>query len=136
MKTLTSRVTPAHQDWLDNCAFISRHDTLARSAAATILTQEYENVVPPAQAPPERVIIPLIDRALEPIAKSLPPAKKIRQLPDPLLAELHSFRQLSSGFLCPETSLDTLPEYILFSLIAVLAVAWPILAMLGVMARS
>jgi hypothetical protein len=162
METLTSRVVaPSPPDWLDNCAFTSRHGTLVRSAPRAILTQKFENRVPPKiQAGRERVIFPMIDRALEPLTKplprarelrtltdfssaspkskteNLPPPKKIRQLPDSLAAELHSFRQLSSPFFCPETSMDTLPEYILFGLVALLAVAWPILAMLRVMARS
>jgi hypothetical protein len=162
METLTSRfVAPSSQNWLDHCAFTSRHGTLARRATPAISTQKFENTVPPKiQVARQRVIFPMIDRALEPLTKplprvrevqtvpdfsaaspkskieSLPPVKKIKQLPDSMVAELHSFRQLSSPLFCPETSMDTLPEYILFGLIALLAVAWPILAMLGVMSRS
>jgi hypothetical protein len=162
METLTSRVVaPSPTDWLDNCAFTPRQHSLARNAPAAILTQKLENKLPPkVQTARERVIFPMIERALEPLSKPLPPAREIQTLPDvpsaspvvetrylppakkiPKLpasrvAELHSFRQLSSPLLCPETSLDTLPEYILFGLIVLLAVAWPILAMLGVMARS
>jgi hypothetical protein len=160
MNTLTSRVaTPGGQNWLDGCAFTSRHRAVARRSVPLI--PEVENTVPPLiQAARERVIFPMIDRALEPVTKPLPPAREIRPLPeiaapapiteaenfppapkihqlsDPVRAELHSFRELSSAFLCPETSLDALPEYILFGLIVLLAVAWPILAMLGVMARN
>jgi hypothetical protein len=132
MKTLTSRVAaPVNEDWLDSCAFVSRHNTLVRSNETLI--QEFEKTAPPLQPPPKRIAFPLIDRHFETVTKSSPPAKK--QLPDSLVAELHSFRQLSSPFFCPETSLDTLPEYILFGLVALLGLAWPILAMLGVMSH-
>jgi hypothetical protein len=137
MNTLTSPpLASAHEDWLDNCAFAPRHQSVAPSAPPATLTQKFENAVPPAPARPKRNIVPLIDGAFEPVTEFLPVVKQIRPLPDPLVAELHSFRQLSSPFFCPETSYDTLPEYILFGLIVLLAVAWPILAMLGVMARS
>jgi hypothetical protein len=163
METLTSRVVmPSPQDWLDNCAFTPRHHALARRAEAPILTQNFENKLPTkVQAARERVIFPIIDRALAPLTSPVAPAreiqtlpdfpptsastktknppplpKKIAQLPAPIVAELHSFRQLSSPLFCPETSMDTLPEYILFGLIVLLAVAWPILAMLGVMSHS
>jgi hypothetical protein len=159
METLTSRVAgPFAQDWLDSCAFTPRHNSPARSAGAATLIQKVENPVrPEIQAARERVIFPMIERALEPLTKTPPPVRevrtlpessaspekierrppteKIRPLPGPLAAELHSFRQLSSPLFCPETSLDTLPEYILFGLVALLAVAWPILAMLGVMSH-
>jgi hypothetical protein len=167
METLTSRFAAPPQNWLDHCAFRPRHGTLARSAPPAILTQEFENTVPPTvppkiQAARERVIFPMIDRALEPLTKPIPrarevrilptlpefppassesklennpPVKKIKQVPDSIAAELHSFRQLSSPLFCPETSFDTLPEYILFGLVALLGVAWPILAMLGVMSH-
>ena len=168
METLTARVAaPPPLDWLDRCAFTSRHRDLPRRAPVAVLTKKPENALPPqVQAARERVIFPMIDRALDPLTKSLLPVKEIqvlpavpapsalpvvpsvssastteslrppnkpRRLPDPIVAELHSFRQLSSPLFCPETSLDTLPEYILFALVALLAVAWPILAMLGVM---
>lgn len=162
METLTSGVVPPPpQDWLDNCVFKPRQHPVTRIPAAPMLTQEFENKLPPdVQTARERVIFPVIDRALESLTKPLPPAqiirtvpdfptnvsdariekpppaKKTRRLSDPMVAELRSFRQLSSPLFCPESSLDTLPEYILFGLIALLAVAWPILAMLGVMSRS
>jgi hypothetical protein len=160
METLTSRVaTPSTQDWLDNCAFTPRHRALPRRAAAPVLTQQFINKLPPkVQAARERVIFPLIERALEPLTNPLPPAreiqassglvsapprtatvqptKKIARLPATMVAELHSFRQLSAPLFCPETSMDTLPEYILFGLIVLLGLAWPILAMLGVMSHS
>ena len=160
METLTSRVAaPSPTDWLDNCAFAARQHSLAPKSTVAILTQEFENKLPPKiQTARERVIFPIIDRALEPLTKPLPPAREIRtvsdfspspttpteslppakktpKLPASMVAELHSFRQLSSPLFCPETSLDTLPEYILFGLIVMLAAAWPILAMLGVMSH-
>lgn len=92
--------------------------------------------MPAPQASPRQTSIPAIEGVLEPFAKSLSVVKQLRPLPDSLVAELHSFRQLSSAFFCPETSRDSLPEYILFGLIALLGLAWPILAMLGVMSRS
>ena len=122
METLTSRVVaPSPEDWLDNCAFTPRQHSLARSATDAILTQKFENKLPPkVQTARERVIFPIIDRALEPLTKPLPPAREIRtvndlssaspiaktenlpptrkiqKLPAPIAAELHSFRQLSS----------------------------------------
>jgi hypothetical protein len=185
METLPSPpAAPTYEDWLDHCAFTSRHRAVVpaprplvqqfdeiepggRSPAPATLTEKFESSVLPDQARPQRNIagrqsaartaaparlpqrfqdpvlparpkrdIPLIDGGFQPITESLPVVRQIRQVPDPLVAELRSFRQLSSPFLCPEKSRDTLPEYILFGLIVLLAVAWPILAMLGVMARS
>jgi hypothetical protein len=159
MKTLTSRiVVSAKEDWLDSCVLKARHETFSRSTATLI--QRFEKpVVPPP--PAQRITFPLIEhdfgtvirppsthnghrpaRQHHPAAKQTKTTnlslsgKKPHRLPDPLEAELHSFRQLSSPLFCPETSLDTLPEYILFGLIVLLAAAWPILAMIGVMARS
>lgn len=172
METLTSRAAASPQeDWIDRCAFTSRHRVLRGGSA--VLIHQFEKPAPllsrqkeisgralrlPSRA--EHVAAPLINRDFETVAKFLSPQKKTaqvtnppitisadvahslspaqkntRQLPAALTAELHSFRQLSSPLFCPEKSRDTLPEYILFGLIVLLAAAWPILAMLGVMAR-
>jgi len=51
-----------------------------------------------------------------------------------VLSELRTLRQLSAGVFSPETNRDSLPEIIIFSLIAALGVAWPIISMVATMA--
>jgi len=49
--------------------------------------------------------------------------------------ELRTFRNLSASVYCPRGHRDSLPENIIFGLIALLAGAWPILTMFGAMAH-
>jgi hypothetical protein len=51
-----------------------------------------------------------------------------------LVSELHKFRKLSSEFLGDETSRDYVKEGILFTIIVAVS-AWPIISMIGALAR-
>lgn len=154
MKAPLNRSTQAtHDDWLHNCGFQSRQDVVERSVAPGILPQKIQKAVVspmPQFTKPEvpladRNIFPLIDGAFEPMtpgatrvlekAAAASPVTEKSARSEAISSELRTFRQLSSSIYCPETNRDAWPEYVLFSLIALLAVAWPILAMLGVMAR-
>ena len=83
----------------------------------------------------------LAGRQIFPLAEVFPTPKRTPKpctqsnVRDEVAAELRSFRQLSASVCCPESQRDSLPESILFSVIALLAGAWPILAMFGVMAH-
>lgn len=133
MKTPTPPpATNSHNDWLTNCTFQSRQDAVARSAAPGILSQKVEK--PMAAAMPE---MPILERNIFPLIDDTPVVATLaKQKNDSreVKAELRTFRELSSTIFCPEKDRDSLPEYVVFSLIALLAVAWPIIAMLRTMA--
>ncbi len=137
VKIVTPATIASHDDWLRDCTFApSHHHPLVRSTVSGNLSQKLQSAVCTNQEPLERGIFPLIDGAFEPIRENLPRVNQSHPEPSKLVAEAHSFRQLSSRVFCPEVSLDSVPEYILFALIGSFAVVWPILAMLRVLARS
>ncbi len=142
MKTQPMR-TPAqpHSDWLRDCGFQSRHDPVIHGVAPGILSQNIEK--PPKNALssfpitetqpstlPGRQIFPLTE--IEP-PKSRSNAKQSPAVANNVLSELRTLRQLSAGVYCPETSRDCIPEVVLFGLIALLGMAWPIISMIHAM---
>ena len=152
MKTPPTR-SPAqpHTDWLRGCGFQSRHDPVIHGIAPGILSQniekpaknalssfppitETESSTSPGQTEsstlPGRQIFPLTE-VEPPKSRSIP--KQSAGVADDVLSELRTLRQLSAGVFCPETSRDCIPEVVLFGLITLLGMAWPILSMLGVM---
>jgi hypothetical protein len=142
MKTPPMR-TPAqpHSDWLRDCGFQSRHDPVIHGVVPGILSQNIEKPAKNALSSfpitetqpntlPGRQIFPLAE--IEP-PKSRSHAKQSPAVANNVLSELRTFRQLSAGVYCPETSRDCIPEVVLFGLITLLGMAWPILSMLGVM---
>jgi hypothetical protein len=144
MKTPPTRSSAQpNADWLRNCGFQSRHDPVIHGVAPGILSQNIEkpakNILssfPPiveteTSKLPGRQIFPLAEFKAQPESRSKanqPPA-----VANDVLSEMHSLRQLSAGVFCPETNRDCIPELVLFGLIALLGMAWPILSMLGVM---
>ena len=143
MKTPPTR-SPAqpHSDWLRGCGFQSRHDPVIHGIAPGILSQNIEKPAknalssfPPiteteSSTLPGRQIFPLTE-VEPPKSRSIP--KQPAGVADDVLSELRTLRQLSAGVFCPETSRDCIPEVVLFGLITLLGMAWPILSMLGVM---
>jgi hypothetical protein len=143
MKTpLTRSPAQPHPDWLRDCGFQSRHDPVTHGIAPGILSQ---NIEQPAKSPlysfppvveresntlPGRQIFPLSE-VERPKPRSI--AKQPPEIAHDVLSELRTLRELSAGAFCPETSRDCIPEVVLFGLITLLGMAWPILSMLGVM---
>jgi hypothetical protein len=145
MKTPPTR-SPAqpHTEWLRDCGFQSRHDPIIHGIAPGILSQNIEKPAEnaPSSFPPitETVSSTLPGRQIFPLAEVQPSksrsiAKKPAGVPNDVLSELRTLRQLSAGVFCPETNRDCIPEVVLFGLITLLGMAWPILSMLGVMGR-
>lgn len=139
--TSTPSATPPPNDWLQNCGFQSRHDPVNRSVAPGILTQKIDkpasnptpNFIPIESRSSFSDVFPLME--YQPAAPSSPPKVEPTLVTDEVLSEIRTLRKLSSDVFCPETSRDCIPEVILFGLIALLGMAWPILSMLGVMHR-
>jgi len=143
MKTPPTR-SPAqpHSDWLRDCGFQSRHDPVIHGVAPGILSQNIEKPAKKALSSfqpitetqpstlPGRQIFPLAE--IEP-SKSRSNAKQVPVVAENVLSELRTFRQLSAGVYCPETSRDCIPEVVLFGLITLLGMAWPILSMIRAM---
>src|SRR5438105_15449040 len=143
MKTPPTR-SPAqpHADWLRDCGFQSRHDPVIHDIAPGILSQNIEKPAKSALSsfPPvtETESYTLPGRQIFPLTEVAPSNSRSVAKPPPaidhdVLSELRTLRQLSAGVFCPETSRDCIPEVVLFGLITLLGMAWPILSMLGVM---
>ena len=144
MKTPPARSSAQpNTDWLRNCGFQSRHDPVIHGVAPGILSQNIEkpakNILssfPPIAETetsklPGRQIFPLAEFKAQP-----EPRSKANQPPavaKDLLSEVHSLRQLSAGVYCPETNRDCIPEVVIFGLITLLGMAWPILSMIHAM---
>jgi hypothetical protein len=139
----TNSVTPPHDVWLQNCGFQSRHDPITRGVAPGILSQNIEK--PSKNAAPNLMPVEdttgLLRRDIFPLREFKPattPASNAIQPPrvaDHVVSELRTLRKLSAGVYCPETSRDCIPEVVIFVLIALLGMAWPILSMIHVMGR-
>src|SRR5437588_4515691 len=143
MKTLPTH-SPAqpHSDWLPECGFQSRHDPVIHGVAPSILSQNIEKPAKKALSsfPPIAETQPstLPGRQIFPLAEIDPPKSRssVKQSPGvakDVSSELRTFRQLSAGVYCPETSRDCIPEVLLFGLITLLGMAWPILSMIHAM---
>jgi hypothetical protein len=135
----TNSVAPPHDAWLQDCGFQSRHDPVTRVVTPGILSQNVEkpSKTPAANLMPvedtSRNIFPL--REFEPASAPAPKAIQPPQMADHVVSELRTLRKLSAGVFCPETSRDCIPEVVIFGLIALLGMAWPILSMIHVMGR-
>ncbi|MDQ2867786.1 MAG: hypothetical protein M3R59_05155 [Verrucomicrobiota bacterium] len=113
------------ENWLDDCSFESRQETVSRGIAAGVLSPKADQAV----AAPTAVVVP-------------PPAPAVATHHSPSAvdaatraSEVHTFRQLAADAYNGEKGPGSWPEYIVFGLIALLAVLWPILAIMGVMSR-
>jgi hypothetical protein len=144
MKTPPSRsATPPHTDWLRDCGFQARHDPVIHTVAPGILSQNIEkpgkNALSTFPSVTETGLSTLPGRQIFPLAEfdAVPQSRSKASQPPivtkDVLAELRTLRQLSAGVFCPETSRDCVPEVVLFGLIALLGMAWPILSMIHAM---
>ena len=144
MKTPPARSSAQpNTDWLRNCGFQSRHDPVIHGVAPGILSQNIEkpgknalSSFPPISETgpstlPGRQIFPLAE--FDAVPESRPKANHPPAVAKDVLSELRTLRQLSAGVFCPETSRDCVPEVVLFGLIALLGMAWPILSMIHAM---
>ncbi len=136
--------TKAQEEWLQDCGFQSRQDHLGHSVAPGILSQKIERHTAETMVAPTHVLeeLHLPGRDIFPLIELEPPTEKEKaghtqkeKANAEVASELRSFRKLSTAVFCPETKREAYPEYILFGLIVLLAMLWPILAMFGVMAR-
>ncbi len=124
--SLPSRSTPkSTDDWLNECSFQTRQDTVVPG----LLNHKIDRSAPAAEDPALLGLFPL--------AGNYPPAPaKAAETPrNPedsrrVAAEVHNFSKLATGVCAPANGRDSLPEYILFGAIALLAMGWPIWAML------
>jgi len=142
MKTPPTRSAASPStDWLHNCGFQPRHDPVIHGIAPGILSQNIEKPAKNALSglPPVEEPIRLPGRQIFPLTKIEAPTKSRSRANQPpttandVISELRTLRQLSSGVFCPETNRDCIPEVVLFGLIALLCMAWPILSMIRTM---
>src|SRR5205085_9205346 len=107
MKTPPTR-SPAqpHADWLRDCGFQSRHDSVIHGVAPGILSQNIEKPAknPLSSFPPvvETELSTLPGRQIFPLTEIEPPksrssAKQSPGIANDVLSELRTFRQLSAG---------------------------------------
>ena len=82
----------------------------------------------------EHGLVSITNRNVGPVLESSNTKTSLKSSNNEVLSELRTLRQLSSKVLDPQSERDFLPELILFGLIGVLCVAWPIISMLTVMA--
>lgn len=89
--------------------------------------------MPATEDPSVLGIFPLAE-TYQPPAPAPTPVQKAED-PKQVAAEIHAFSQLASAVCAPSSGRDSLPEYILFGIIALLAAAWPIWALFHVVTR-
>ena len=82
----------------------------------------------------EHGLVSITNRNVGPVLESSNTKTSLKSSNNEVLSELRTLRQLSSKVFDPQSERDFLPELILFGLIGVLCVAWPIISMLTVMA--
>lgn len=128
--------------WIRERVMQSGHNLFASSGANGIDSQEIEDPIETASTVPSPLYAPLLaGRQIFPLSEVFPTPRRaprpcaLPKVTDEVASELHSFRQLSASVCCPKSHRDSLPENVIFSLVALLAGAWPILAMFGAMAH-
>lgn len=131
-----------HDNWIRERVMQSRQKLFDGIGAIGITSQKTEKPADMPSAVPSPLYAPLLSgRQIFPLPEVFPTPRRAPRpctpvkIADEVASELHSFRQLSASVLCPKSHRDSLPENVLFSLIALLAGAWPILAMFSAMAH-
>ena len=144
MKTPPTNPPPvAHPDWLNDCSFQSRQDSLGLTPG--ILAHHVKKSLPPESshgdfasgigvtALGEHGLVSITNQNSGPVLESSTTKTSLKPSNE-VLSELRTLRQLSSQVFDPPSERDFLPEMILFGLIGVLCAAWPIFSMFSAMA--
>ena len=144
MKTPPATPPTSLPDWLNDCSFQSRQESLGLMPG--ILGHHVKKSATPASfdrnlasgsgvtALGEHGLVSVTNQALSHVLESPSPKTSPKSPHDEVLSELRTLRQLSSKVFDPHSERDFLPELILFGVIGVLCAAWPIVSMLTVMA--
>jgi hypothetical protein len=145
MKTPQTRPPAALPDWLNDCSFQSREESLGltpgilahnvkKSNAPTSFHREFASGAS-VTALGEHGLVSMPSQDFVPVSESpITSTSPVKSENNEVLSELRTLRQLSAGVFDPHSERDFLPELILFGLIGVLCAAWPIISMLTVMA--
>ncbi len=143
MKTPPPTPPPSLPDWLNDCSFQSRQDSLGLTPG--ILAHHVKKSALPepsnrdfasgtsVTALGEHGLVSIKNQNLGPVLESST-TNTSKSPNNQILSELRTLRQLSSKVFDPQSERDFLPEMILFGLIGVLCAAWPIFSMLAAMA--
>lgn len=144
MKTPPTPPPTPLPDWLNECSFQSRQDSLGLTPG--ILAHHVKKSVPPESthrelasgtgvtALGEHGLVSVTNQNLGPVIGLSTTNTALKPSKNEVLSELRALRQLSSEVFDPHSERDFLPEMILFGLIGVLCAAWPIISMLTAMA--
>jgi hypothetical protein len=144
MKTPPTTPPPSLPDWLNECSFQSRQDSLGLTPG--ILAHHVKKSAPPDSFHPdpasgtgvtalgEHGLVSKTNQNFGPVLKSSTTNTPLKSSNNEVLSELRTLRQLSSKVFDPHSERDFLPEVILFGLIGVLCAAWPIISMFTAMA--
>jgi|SRR6185312_6858726 len=144
MKTPPTPPSNPLPDWLNECSFQSRQDSLGLTPG--ILAHHVKKSAPPepshrdfasgtgVTALGERGLVSITTQNFGPVIGSSTTNTSLKSSNTQVLSELRTLRQLSSQVFDPHTERDFLPEMILFGLIGVLCAAWPIISMFTAMA--
>ena len=131
-------------DWLNECSFQSRQDSLGRTPG--ILGHHVKKSASPEAAHRdlasgtgvtalgERGLVSITNQNFGPVIGPSTINNALKPSKNEVLSELRALRQLSSEVFDPHSERDFLPEMILFGLIGVLCAAWPIISMFTAMA--
>ena len=145
MKTPPTNPPPvAHPDWLNDCSFQSRQDSLGLTPG--ILAHHVKKAAPPESfhrdsasgtgvtALGDHGLVSITNQNFGQVPQSSVTNTSSMSSNNKILSELRTLRQLSSEVFDPRSERDFLPEMILFGLIGVLCAAWPIISMFSAMA--
>jgi hypothetical protein len=142
----TSQTTPPVPlpDWLNDCSFQSRQETpglmpgivghhVKKSAAPISFHRDFAAGTG-ATVLAEHGLVTMTNPQVGMVVES--PRANTPAKPEhaEILSELRTLRQLSASVFDPHSEHDFLPDLILFGVIGVLCVAWPIISMFGAMA--
>jgi len=131
-------------DWLNDCAFQSRQDSLGltpgilahhvkKSATPESFHRDFANGTG-VTALGEHGLVSVTNQNFGQVPGSSTTNTSSKSSNNEVLSELRTLRQLSSQVFDPHSERDFLPELILFGLIGVLCAAWPIISMFIAMA--
>ena len=139
-----SPVSPSHPDWLNDCSFQSRQDSLGLMPGilghhvkkSANPTGSHRNFSPASGVTElgEHGLVPITNQDFRPVVEPRSTSKLATAQNNEVLSELRTLRQLSAGVFDPQTDHDFRSETILFGLIGVLCAAWPIISMFSTMA--